>query len=240
MTDAWYRVASQSYGYLSALIIAIIVIMAARKILSDQRLCRRISQRLPQLGAAGTLRVRSSGGKRFTPGQEIPLPYEGTLGFAHRCDVRIPYRKIHMRSAFFWFDQGEMHLSALHSDGFHADGVPVEAGDEAVMGEGAELRLGELSFTLHIHNARHERPMDGPYVTPARQKRARSGHGEGIGGPGRNEERHEQRLTERQRQSEIKAEKNSANSRDRSRNSGRTRTSRKEAQRGDQAGRGRR
>ena len=57
MTQAWYQVASMGFGYLSAAIIALIVLLALRKYMCDRALWRRVKKNLPQAGAAGTFRV---------------------------------------------------------------------------------------------------------------------------------------------------------------------------------------
>ena len=200
MTQAWYRVASLSFGYVSAAIIALIVLMAARKHVSDMRLWSRVRRGLPQAGAAGVLRVLSSGGRRLAAGQDIRVPYEGTLGAAMSCDVRIPARRVHLRSAFFWMEKDALHMVALHRDGFVVDDVPVEPGDEAVLHDGAVLRVGEIKLVWRVSGvaALHGDEPEGPYVTSARRTSARRGGGDGIGAPGRGEARREKRLREKQ------------------------------------------
>ena len=200
MTQAWYRVASLSFGYVSAAIIALIVLMAARGHLSNIRLWSRVRRNLPQAGAAGVLRVLSSKGRRLPAGQDIPVPYEGTLGSAMSCDVRIPARRVHLRSAFFWMERDALHMVALHRDGFLVDDVPVEPGDEAVLSDGAVLRVGEIKLVWRVSGVaalRGDEP-EGPYVTPARRTSAQRGSGDGIGAPGRGEARREKRLREKQ------------------------------------------
>lgn len=196
MSQAWYRVASLLYGYLSAGIILAIVLLGARRMISDRNLWRRVRRALPQAGAVGTLSVLSAGNRRLSAGTELPVPSEGTLGSAHSCDVCIPYRGVHMRSAFFWMERDELHMVALHRDGFLADDVPVEPGDEAVLGDGAVLRVGELKLVLRMNRPSvRSREVDvGPYVTPERRSKAQKGHGDGIGAPGRGEIRREKKL----------------------------------------------
>ena len=200
MTQAWYRVSSLSIGYAGAAIIALIVLMAARRHLSDMRLWSRVRRNLPQAGAAGVLRVLSAGGRRLAAGQDIPVPYEGTLGSAMSCDVRIPARRVHLRSAFFWMEKDALHMVALHRDGFLVDDVPVEPGDEAVLRDGAVLRVGEIKLVWRVSRVAAllgDEP-EGPYVTTARRTSAQRGVGDGIGAPGRGEARREKRLREKQ------------------------------------------
>ena len=201
MNGAWYRVASLSFGYLSAAMIAAIVLLAARKYARDRGVWRRVRRNLPQAGAVGCFRVLS-GGRRLPAGEEIRVPYEGTMGSSHSCDVCIPVRRVHMRSAFFWVEQGALHMAALHRDGFLVDDVPVEPGDEAVLREGAVLRVGDAKMSLHLYKRGVARESgDGPYVTRERRVNAKKGRGDGIGAPGKAEMRREKKLRKKQDES---------------------------------------
>lgn len=197
MNQAWYQVVSLLYGYLAAAAIVVIALLALRKLFSDAALLRRVKKSTPQVGAAGTLRVLSAGTRRLPAGTQICVPYEGTLGASHSCDVCIPYRRVHMRSAFFWMEKDGLHMVALHRDGMFADEVPVGPGDEAILSDGAVLRVRDLKLLVKLYPAAQER-MDklgsGPYVTTARKSRAQQGRGEGIGAPGKGEIRREKKL----------------------------------------------
>lgn len=208
MTQAWVQVLSLLFGYVSAAIILLIVLLALRKYASDRALWRRVRRELPQAGAVGQL-VVLDGGRRLRLGEEISVPYEGTMGASHSCDVCIPARKVHMRSAFFWMENDGLHMVALHRDGFLADDVPVEPGDEAVLRDGAVLRVGEARLSLSLYSSRRMRTIDdGPYVTSARRGQARQGKGDGVGAPGRGEVRREKKLREKQAARQKDAEKN--------------------------------
>lgn len=208
MTQAWVQVLSLLFGYVSAAIILLIVLLALRKYASDRALWRRVRRELPQAGAVGQL-VVLDGGRRLRLGEEISVPYEGTMGASHSCDVCIPARKVHMRSAFFWMENDGLHMVALHRDGFLADDVPVEPGDEAVLRDGAVLRVGEARLSLSLYSSRRMRAIDdGPYVTSARRGQARQGKGDGVGAPGRGEVRREKKLREKQAARQKDAEKN--------------------------------
>ncbi len=192
MTGAWYRVLSYGFGYVAAAIAAAIVLLSARKQTSDARLWRRVRRGLPQ---AGVLRVMSAKGRKLAAGLDIPVPYEGTLGAAMSCDVRIPARRVHLRSAFFWMEGDALHMVALHRDGFMVDDVPVEPGDEAVLHDGAVLCVGGIRLAWRVSRAaalRGETPEQ-PYVTRARRSRAQQGAGEGLGAPRKAATRRERR-----------------------------------------------
>ena len=208
MTQAWVQVLSLLFGYVSAAVILIIVLLALRKYASDRALWRRVRRDLPQAGAVGQLRVLG-GGRRLSAGEEIRVPYEGTMGSSHSCDVCIPAKKVHMRSAFFWMENDGLHMVALHRDGFLVDDVPVEPGDEAVLHHGAVLRVGEAKLALSLYSSRRMRAIDdGPYVTSARRGQARQGKGDGVGAPGRGEARREKKLREKQAARQKNVEKN--------------------------------
>jgi len=194
LSQAWYQVLSIIFGYLSTALIVLLVLLGTRQYLSDRALMRRVRRNLPQAGAFGYLQV-ISGGRRLGAGEEISVPYEGTMGSSHSCDVCIPVRKVHMRSAFFWAEENELHMVALHRDGFLVDDVPVEPGDEAVLRDGAVLRVGEAKMALRVYRHKHAQAIfDGPYVTSARRGKAKQGKGDGIGAPGKAEMRREKKL----------------------------------------------
>ena len=194
MTQAWFQVLSLCFGYISAALIALIVLLAARKYASDRAVYARVMRHTPQVGAAGVLRVLS-GGRRLAAGEELSVPYEGTMGSGHSCDICIPVRKVHMRSAFFWMEEGRLHMAALHRDGVLVDDVPVEPGDEAVLEDGAVVRVGDAKLVLRLYGAKRGRgAKDDPYVTSERRRNARQGRGEGIGAPGKGEIRREKKL----------------------------------------------
>ena len=200
LTQAWYRVLSQLFGYMSAMVMVLITLLSLRKYISDRALWRRVRKNLPQAGAVGVFSVLA-GGRRLSTGREIRVPYEGTMGSSHSCDVCIPVRKVHMRSAFFWMEKDGLHMAALHRDGFLVDDVPVEPGDEAILRDGAELCVGDAKLKLKLYGSKRMRTMDDdPYVTTARRTKAQQGKGDGIGAPGRAEARREKKLQKKQAQ----------------------------------------
>lgn len=198
MTQAWYRVLSQLFGYMSAIVIVLVTLLSIRKYASDRALWRRVRKNLPQAGSVGVFSVLA-GGRRLGAGEEIRVPYEGTMGSVSSCDVCIPVRKVHMRSAFFWMEKDGLHMAALHRDGFLVDDVPVEPGDEAILRDGAVLRVGDAKLALRLYGSKQMRSMDDdPYVTTARRSKAQQGKGDGIGAPGKGEARREKKLLKKQ------------------------------------------
>ena len=168
------------FGYLSAAIIALIVLLAFKKYAQDRALWRRVKRNLPQAGAAGRFIVLSAGSRRLPAGTELRVPFEGTLGGSMSCDV--------------WVEGEELHLVPLHKDGFLADETPIEPGDEAVMRDGAILRVGELKLVLRMYDRGELADgADEPYVTSARRSKAGQGRGDGLGAPTRGAIRREKK-----------------------------------------------
>ena len=206
MTNAWYRVLSLSFGYLSCAIIVICALLALRRLMHERRILRRVRKSTPAVGRAGTLRVLTAVLRRIPAGTQIRVPYEGTMCASHSCDVCIPYRKVHMRSAFFWMERDGLHMVALHRDGFVVDEVPVEPGDEAILEDGATLQVGDVKLVLRMKAAKKSSfdPTTGPYVTTQRRSRAQKGYDDGIGAPGKGEIRREKKREEKKRSRETK------------------------------------
>lgn len=190
MNAVWYSAASLAFSYISAAFVIFFLLLIARKHLSDQLMLSRLRNEIPAGDCAGSFRVLSASGRHLHAGQILPVPFEGTMGSSHSCDIVIPYRKVHLRSVFFWMEKDLLHMVPLHRDGFLADDVPIGAGDEAVLEDGAILCIGDLKLVLRLANRSAQSEADtGPYVTGARRSQARLGRGDGIGTPGKNKKK---------------------------------------------------
>ena len=90
MTQAWYQVASMGFGYLSAAIIALIVLLALRKYMCDRALWRRVKKNLPQAGAAGTFRGATAVGTEVRNASEFFAVFREVVFHSHvHFNVRI-------------------------------------------------------------------------------------------------------------------------------------------------------
>lgn len=220
MDGTWYRAAGLAYGYFASLCAVAIAFLMLRRFRSERALWRRIVQSTPAVGCACVFRVVSEGGKRLAKGTQLRVPMEGTMGSAAGCDVCIPYRKVHLRSAFFWMEKNGLHMAPLHRDGFLVDGVQAQPGDEAILRDGAELRLGDLRLRLSMQPGRisaADAPA-GPYVTRKRRESAQRGKGSGLGAPGRANDKRRGRKEKKERSaSQREAKRMDAATRDRRR-----------------------
>lgn len=177
MSNAWVQVFTQGFGYISAVLILIVFIAGIMQILSE-------AGRWRHTGIAGKLHVLERGNLRASVGEDIPVPYEGMMGSSRVSDVFLPSRGVHLRSAFFWVDEGQLHVVPVRRDGMLVDAVPVSVGDEAVLRNGAVLSLGTVRMKLTLYeSAGISRGMETPYVTGARRRRVRQGREMDIGSP---------------------------------------------------------
>lgn len=179
MPAKWYEVFALIMRYWFIFLSILIVYRAARWLLTDTRLRHRAMQALPDAGYIGHLLILGGGGRSVQIGDELPIPCEGVLGRAARCDVRIRHNSLFSREAFFWLDADGLHMSPIHTSAFTVDGQPVSAGDEAVLLSGAKLCIGDIAMELHLLKGldlagQFEAPAE-PYVTPERRRRARRG-----------------------------------------------------------------
>ncbi|MBQ7486877.1 MAG: hypothetical protein IJT77_05255 [Clostridia bacterium] len=184
--DAWYSVLSMGFGYLSALLILLVVVISVRKTASDQRIYRKVVREKRQVAYAGELVVLTGSGRKLQSGDVLGIPYEGTIGAASGCDVVLSVRRLHMRSAFFWVEQNQMHMVPVQRDTILVDDEPLKPGDEAVMTSGAVLSVNGVKMELHIFE---DSPavygqMETPYVTKARRAQVHLGRGKGFGNSG--------------------------------------------------------
>ncbi|MBR1708489.1 MAG: hypothetical protein IJ719_06650 [Clostridia bacterium] len=196
--DAWYAVMSMGFGYLSAAIIFLIVVLTLRKHLRDRQIWRKVNRQKREIVAAGTFTVLSGGNRRLPVGTELTVPYEGTLGSAPGCDIVLPVRKLHMRSAFFWVEGEKLHLVPIQKDAILVDDEPAGPGDEAILLSDAELSVNGLRMRLTIYRQQAGKVgREDPYVTRARRARAHQGRGKGIGSIGPAKEGKKPRKTEK-------------------------------------------
>ena len=186
MSAQWYEVCAWLMRYWFLALAVLTIYRALRWMLTDESLRRRAIRALPDAGYIGCFEVLSGESRALSPGDEIPLPCEGTLGYSRRCDVCVRHKSLFSREAFFWLEQDGLHMSPIHSGSFVVDGEQVGAGDEAILLSGAQLYIGEVALELRLLKGLQlddvfEQPLE-PYVTPERRKRTkqankRSGNG---------------------------------------------------------------
>ena len=149
MNEAWYRVCGMAFSVFSAIVAGLVAFLSLRQNQCEEKAFKRVREDLPSLGDVYVLRVVSvEGSRRISAGDRFSVPDEGTLGSARSCDIVIPYRGVHSKTAFFWVEKDGLHMIPLSREGFLTDGDRARPGDEAILREGAELQIGKIILRL--------------------------------------------------------------------------------------------
>ncbi|MFR2149610.1 MAG: hypothetical protein ACLS7Z_03095 [Christensenellales bacterium] len=187
MNQAWYQVASMGFGYLSAAIIALIVLLAFKKYAQDRALWRRVKRNLPQAGAAGRFIVLSAGSRRLPAGTGCACRLSARRIDELRC-LRAA-KRLCVRPSLGWagtlcrciktvFWPPKRRLSRAARPSCATARFCASAGETVVrMYDRGELADG----------------ADEPYVTSARRSKAGQGRGDGLGAPTRGAIRREKK-----------------------------------------------
>ena len=149
--SAWYSVLSMGFGYLSAAIILVIVVISIRKTVADRRSWKKAVAGQRQLAYAGELKVLSGGSRKLAAGEILSVPYEGTVGSASGSDVVLSIRRLHLRAAFFWVEGQSMHMVPIQREAIQVDGEMLRPGDEAVMTTGARITFNGVTMELRLY-----------------------------------------------------------------------------------------
>lgn len=173
MPTQWYQAASTAMSYFFTLLAVMIVYRSARWLISDERIRARALDALPDAGFIGHFVVLAGESRSLEPGDELSIPCEGTFGYSKRCDVYVRHRSLNAKEAYFWLDKDGLHMAPMYANSFIVDGEAVNAGDEAVMRNGAKVFVGEVQLQLKLLKGIHFEDAIEPYVTPERRKRAR-------------------------------------------------------------------
>ena len=131
----------------------------------DRRQKHRRLKQLPDAGTIGIFTVEA-GSKQLQPGEVIPVPHEGVLGYLRTCDVVVPVEDVATMHLDFTFVDGK-GLFIYPRRGCEAivDGVPLNSrrnSQEYPMQHGSVLQLGQAVLRLGVFaglNVQEARPM---------------------------------------------------------------------------------
>ena len=106
-TDAKvYEVLALAMRYFFTLMGLIIVWRSFSWLRKDRRMKHRRLKQLPDAGTIGILTVEE-GSKHLKPGEVIPVPHEGVLGYLRTCDVVVPVDDVSTLHLDFTFVDGK-------------------------------------------------------------------------------------------------------------------------------------
>lgn len=135
------RVASEAYEllallmrYIFVLIGAIIVIRAYRWLRRDAKAYKREMRALPDAGLVGEM-------VNLRTGESQPLPYEGVIGSARGCDIRLKAPGVARRHAAFIFEPGKgLRIAPCRGRRLLMEGVVLRGAAHAL--HGTQLQIG--------------------------------------------------------------------------------------------------
>ncbi len=119
----------------------------------DRRLKHRRLKQLPDAGTIGILTVHE-GGRHLKPGEIIPVPHEGVLGYLRTCDVVVPVEDVATLHLDFTFVDGKgLYIHPRRGCEARVDGFLITTRREAnehPMQHGSILEVGQAVLQLGV------------------------------------------------------------------------------------------
>ncbi len=183
-TDAkYYEVLAMAMRYFFTLMGVMIVWRAFSWLSKDRKLKHRRLKQLPDAGTIGILTVEA-GSKQLKPGEVIPVPHEGVLGYLRTCDVVVPVDDVATLHLDFTFVDGKgLYIYPRRGCEAVVDGMLItnrRDSQRCPMQHGSTLEIGQAVLRLGVFaglNVKEAQPLpftpeedyvDGEtYISPA-------------------------------------------------------------------------
>ncbi len=165
-TDAKvYEVLALAMRYFFTLMGVMIVWRAFSWLSKDRRLKHRRLRQLPDAGTIGILTVEA-GSKQLKPGEVIPVPHEGVLGYLRTCDVVVPVDDVATMHLDFTFVDGKgLYIYPRRGCEAMVDGMLLtnrRDGQRCPMQHGSTLEIGQAVLRLGVFaglNVKEAQPL---------------------------------------------------------------------------------
>lgn len=148
-----YEVLSLAMRYFFTFIGLLIVWRSLSWLAKDRGKRHRRLKNLPDAGTIGILTVEA-GDRELAPGDTLPVPYEGVLGYLRTCDVVVPVDEVANLHLDFSFVNGKgLFIHPRRGCAVTVDGYPIEnARDsrEHPMIHGSVLEVGQAVLRLGV------------------------------------------------------------------------------------------
>lgn len=119
----------------------------------DRRQKHKRLKQLPDAGTIGILTVEQ-GGRHLKPGNVIPVPHEGVLGYLRTCDVVVPAEDVATSHLDFTFVDGRgLYIYPRRGCEARVDGIPLTSRRESQrhpMLHGSILEIGQAVLRLGV------------------------------------------------------------------------------------------
>ncbi|MBE5810952.1 MAG: hypothetical protein E7318_08480 [Clostridiales bacterium] len=165
-TDAKvYEVLALAMRYFFTLMGVMIVWRAFSWLSKDRKLKHRRLKQLPDAGTIGILTVEA-GSKQLKPGEVIPVPHEGVLGYLRTCDVVVPVDEVATMHLDFTFVDGKgLYIYPRRGCEAVVDGMLLanrRDSQRCPMQHGSTLEIGQAVLRLGVFaglNVKEAQPM---------------------------------------------------------------------------------
>lgn len=148
-----YEVLSLAMRYFFTFIGLLIVWRSFRWLGKDRRQKHHRLKNLPDAGTIGILTVEAGEGE-LAPGDTLPVPHEGVLGYLRTCDVVVPMADVARVHLDFAFVNGKgLFIRPRRGCAVTVDGSPIETprdSREHPMIHGSVLTVGDTVLRLGV------------------------------------------------------------------------------------------
>ncbi len=148
-----YEVLALAMRYFFTALGALIVWRTFSWLRKDRKLKHRRLKQLPDAGTIGILSVEE-GGRHLKPGDAIPVPHEGVLGYLRTCDVVVPVDEVATVHLDFAFADGQgLYIYPRRGCEATVDGFPLTSRRESrehPMQHGSVLKVGQAVLRLGV------------------------------------------------------------------------------------------
>lgn len=139
--------------YFFAIIGVMIVGRSFSWLRKDRRQKHKRLRQLPDAGTIGILTVEQ-GSRHLNPGDVIPVPHEGVLGYLRTCDVVVPVDDVATMHLDFTFADGKgLYIYPRRGCEAMVDGVPLTSrriSRQYPMQHGSVLEVGQAVLRLGV------------------------------------------------------------------------------------------
>lgn len=148
-----YEVLSLAMRYFFTCLGVVIVWRSFSWLRKDRKLKHRRLKQLPDAGTIGIFTVEQ-GSKALKPGEIIPVPHEGVLGYLRTCDVVVPVDDVATMHLDFTFVDGKgLYIYPRRGCEAMVDGIPLSTRRESnryPMQHGSVLQVGQAILLLGV------------------------------------------------------------------------------------------
>ena len=139
--------------YFFMVIGVMIVVRSFAWLRKDRKQTHRRLRQLPDAGTIGILTVEQ-GSKHLKPGEVIPVPHEGVLGYLRTCDVVVPVEDVATMHLDFTFVDGKgLYIYPRRGCEAVVDGMLLTSrrdGQRRPMQHGSVLEIGQAVLRLGV------------------------------------------------------------------------------------------